>query len=68
MRAYARVRFVQAVGCAEVMSIYRWIAGAAVVLALAQPILRHRMALNFTARAEGVRVDDVIDRLCEPFA
>ena len=38
------------------------------VLALAGPVLRHRMALNFAARAEGVTVDDVIDRLCEPFA
>jgi len=38
------------------------------VLALAGPVLRHRMALNFAARAEGITVDDVIDRLCEPFA
>jgi MoxR-like ATPase len=38
------------------------------VIQLARPVLRHRMALNFTARAEGVRVDEVIDRLCEPFA
>jgi MoxR-like ATPase len=38
------------------------------VIQLARPVLRHRMALNFTARAEGVQVDDVIDRLCEPFA
>src|SRR5436305_1174356 len=34
------------------------------VEALAQPILRHRMALNFTARAEGTTLADVIDRLC----
>lgn len=38
------------------------------VLALAGPMLRHRMALNFTARAEGVTIDDIIGRLCEPFA
>ena len=38
------------------------------VIELAAPVLRHRMALNFAARAEGVRVDDIIDRLCEPFA
>ena len=38
------------------------------VILLARPVLRHRMALNFTARAEGVRIDDVIDRLCQPFA
>ena len=35
------------------------------VLALAHPILRHRMALTFAARAEGVAMDAVIDRLCE---
>jgi MoxR-like ATPase len=36
------------------------------VLALAKPVLRHRMALNFSARADGVTLDDVIDRLCRP--
>jgi MoxR-like ATPase len=34
------------------------------VVALAQPVLRHRMALNFAARAEGLTVATVIDRLC----
>ena len=34
------------------------------VIALAPPILRHRMALNFAARAEGTTIADVIDRLC----
>jgi len=34
------------------------------VYALAQPILRHRMALTFGARAEGVSVSQIIDRLC----
>ncbi len=38
------------------------------VLALAKPILKHRMALNFAARADGVTLDDVIDRLCAPLA
>jgi MoxR-like ATPase len=38
------------------------------VLALAHPVLRHRMALNFAARAEGVTINHVIDRLCEPLA
>ena len=33
------------------------------VASLAQPVLRHRMALNFSARAEGVGLPDVIDRL-----
>lgn len=31
--------------------------------ALAGPVLRHRMALNFTARADGVTIKDVINRL-----
>jgi MoxR-like ATPase len=34
------------------------------VAALAGPVLRHRMALNFAARAEGMTVMGVIDRLC----
>ena len=34
------------------------------VIALAPPVLRHRMALTFTARAEGVDLDQVIERLC----
>jgi MoxR-like ATPase len=33
------------------------------VLALAEPILKHRMALNFAARAEGETVSAVISRL-----
>ena len=36
------------------------------VLALAGPVLRHRMAVNFAARADGVTVDDIIARLCAP--
>ena len=38
------------------------------VLALAHPILRHRMALNFSARAEGVSLEHLIDRLCDGIA
>jgi MoxR-like ATPase len=38
------------------------------VLALVHPILRHRMALNFAARAEGVSIGQIIDRLCEDIA
>ncbi len=38
------------------------------VMALAGPVLRHRMALNFAARAEGATIDDIIDRLSAPFA
>jgi MoxR-like ATPase len=35
------------------------------VVALAPAVLRHRMALNFAARADGLTVDTVIARLCE---
>jgi MoxR-like ATPase len=38
------------------------------VLALAPPVLRHRMALNFAARAEGVTISSIIERLCAPLA
>jgi MoxR-like ATPase len=36
------------------------------VLALAAPVLRHRMALNFAARADGVTLTQVIERLTDP--
>ncbi|HZS82133.1 MAG TPA: MoxR family ATPase [Stellaceae bacterium] len=36
------------------------------VLALAAPVLRHRMALNFAARADGVTLSQIIDRLTAP--
>ncbi len=35
------------------------------VIALAKPVLRHRMALTFTARTENIAVDDVIGELVE---
>ena len=35
------------------------------VAALAPPVLRHRMALNFSARADGLHLDTVIARLVE---
>jgi MoxR-like ATPase len=35
------------------------------VAALAHPVMRHRMALGFSARAEGIALGDVIDRLVE---
>jgi MoxR-like ATPase len=38
------------------------------VIALAPPVLRHRMALTFTARAEGTTLDQVIERLCQVVA
>jgi MoxR-like ATPase len=33
------------------------------IQALAKPVLRHRMVLNFAAESEGVTADDVVDRL-----
>jgi MoxR-like ATPase len=38
------------------------------VVALAPPVLRHRMALNFAARAEGVTIDTIVQRLAQPYA
>jgi MoxR-like ATPase len=35
------------------------------VIALAPPVLRHRMALNFAARADGITLDKVIADLCQ---
>ncbi|MBV9654373.1 MAG: MoxR family ATPase [Acetobacteraceae bacterium] len=35
------------------------------IVSLARPVLRHRMALNFSARADGVLLSEVIDRLVE---
>ncbi len=37
------------------------------VVALAKPVLRHRMALTFTARTENITVDQVIDDLMARF-
>ena len=37
------------------------------VVALAHPVLRHRMALHYTARAEGLTVAGIIDRLLIPY-
>ncbi len=36
------------------------------VIALAKPVLRHRMALTFTARTESLTVDQIIDELLAP--
>ena len=33
------------------------------VIALAEPILKHRMALTFAARAEGQEINAIIGRL-----
>ncbi len=36
------------------------------LVALAGPVLRHRMALNFAARAEGVTIEHIVQRLVAP--
>jgi MoxR-like ATPase len=38
------------------------------VVALAHPVMKHRMALNFSARAEGVTLAKVIDDLCRNYS
>ncbi|HQU01045.1 MAG TPA: AAA family ATPase, partial [Acetobacteraceae bacterium] len=35
---------------------------------LARPVLRHRMALSFAARAEGLTIETIIDRLTATLA
>jgi MoxR-like ATPase len=36
------------------------------VAALASPVLRHRMAITFAARADGITIDEVVSKLSEP--
>ena len=36
------------------------------VVALAKPVLRHRMALSYSARAENITMEDIIDSLTVP--
>ena len=38
------------------------------VMALMAPVFRHRMALNFTARADGHTIDGTIERLARMIA
>jgi MoxR-like ATPase len=38
-------------------------AGIEDVLAIARPVLRHRIITNFNAEAEGIKPDDIVDRL-----
>jgi MoxR-like ATPase len=35
------------------------------IRALAKPVLRHRMVVNFAAESDGVTTDHVVDRLLE---
>jgi len=37
------------------------------VIALAHPVLKHRMALSFAARADGVTLDHIIAHLAAPY-
>ncbi|MHB2025776.1 MAG: AAA family ATPase [Elusimicrobiota bacterium] len=41
----------------------RFAAGKDDVLAVAKPVLRHRLVLNFQAEAEGLKPDSIIERL-----
>jgi MoxR-like ATPase len=36
------------------------------VIELAEPVLKHRMALTFAARAEGIEMSDMVARLVQP--
>jgi MoxR-like ATPase len=36
------------------------------VVALAKPVLRHRMALSYAARAENITMEDIISSLTAP--
>jgi len=38
------------------------------VLSLVKPVLRHRMALSFTARADGVRIDSILQAMIQSVA
>lgn len=53
--------------CARARALYEGRLAPSIddVRALAEPVLQHRMALTFSARAEGVSVRDVIARLVD---
>jgi MoxR-like ATPase len=44
----------------------RYVPSVEDVLALAPPVLRHRMAVSFAGRAEGITVVEVIDQMTMP--
>jgi MoxR-like ATPase len=35
------------------------------IRALAKPVLRHRLVVNFAAESDGVTTDQIVDRLLE---
>jgi MoxR-like ATPase len=37
------------------------------ITALAAPVLRHRLALKYTAKSEGIQAESVIDALCQRY-
>jgi MoxR-like ATPase len=43
----------------------RYYVTVADVKAIAHPVLRHRVVTNFTAEAEGVTSDKIVDKLLE---
>lgn len=53
--------------CARARALYEGRLAPSVddVKALAEPVLQHRMALNFAARADGVNIHDVIAKLTQ---
>ncbi len=46
----------------------RLVASAEDLVRVAKPVLRHRLVLNYQAEAEGVRADDLIERLLRAVA
>ncbi len=37
------------------------------VIAIAEPVLKHRMALNFSAQTKGLDISDIISQMCEKY-
>lgn len=71
VRAGASPRGLQAlVTCAQVRALLEGRFNVAVgdIQALVKPALRHRILLNFEGQAEGLRTDEVLDRVLEAVA
>jgi len=54
-KAYAALRNASCASCDDIARV-------------AHPVMRHRLAVNYTARAEGVTTDTVVDKLLETTA
>lgn len=37
------------------------------VIVIAEPVLKHRMALNFSAQTKGIDISDIISQMCEKY-